>query len=268
MVPAPESSSLMRLTLRDVRLELAEFPLMVDVEITRQVTAIFGPSGAGKTSLFDLIAGLRRPTSAEVSLDGRTLTDTSRRIHVPARDRRIGYVPQDMALFPHLSVRENLVYGSARANHGREAVGDVRRGVGSNPRLDFDHVVDILEIAPLLARGTVGLSGGESRRVALARALVSGPVILLLDEPVAGLDRRLKRRILTYLERIRSDLQMPILYVTHEADEVVALCDEVLVLERGRIVERGEPNAIFRRASEEVFSRRGSDAEHRGDIAP
>ena len=254
----------MRITLRDVRLELADFPLVIDVEVDRQVTAIFGPSGAGKTSLFDLIAGLRRPTSAHIALDGRTLTDTSRGILVPSRDRRIGYVPQDMALFTHLSVRENLAYGAARANHGRHEAQDAVPEMASQPGLGFDHVVDILEIAPLLSRATVSLSGGESRRVALARALVSGPVVLLLDEPVAGLDRRLKHRILAYLERIRNELQMPILYVTHEADEVMALCDEVLVLERGRIMERGEPSAIFRRASQEIFSRRGSDGEAEG----
>jgi molybdate transport system ATP-binding protein len=261
MVPEARISGVMRITLRNVRLELADFALVVDVEVERQVTAIFGPSGAGKTSLFDLIAGLRQPTSAHIALDGRTLTDTGRGIRIPARDRRIGYVPQDMALFPHLSVRENLAYGAARANHGRQEARDARPTAGFNPGLDFDHVVDILEIGPLLSRATVSLSGGESRRVALARALVSGPVILLLDEPVAGLDGRLKHRILTYLERIRTELKMPILYVTHEADEVMALCDEVLVLERGQIMERGNPNAIFRRASQEIFSRRGSDGE-------
>jgi molybdate transport system ATP-binding protein len=257
----------MRLTLRDIRLELAEFPLVVDVQIERQVTAIFGPSGAGKTSLLDLIAGLRRPTSAHISLDGRTLADTARGVFVPARDRRVGYVPQDMALFPHLSVRENVVYGATRAKQARLlAAPDVRALIEPDHRVDFDHVVDILEIAPLLGRAPISLSGGESRRIALARALVSAPVILLLDEPVAGLDRRLQGRVLAYLERIRTELRIPILYVTHEADEVIALCDEVLVLERGRIIERNEPKALFRRVSQEVFSRRSS--EDQGDDDP
>jgi len=248
----------MMLTMRNVRLELAEFPLLVDLEIAGQVTAVFGPSGAGKTSLLDLIAGLRRPTSAHIALDGRTLADTARGTFLPARERRIGYVPQDMALFPHLSVRENLAYGTARGKHAADGG---RTPVASNPRLDFPHVVEILEIAPLLDRAPASLSGGESRRVALARALVSAPVILLLDEPVAGLDQRLKDRILAYLERIRTELELPILYVTHEADEVMALCDEVLVIERGRIIERGAPSALFHRATQEVFSRRSSNEE-------
>src|SRR5262245_13643011 len=111
MVSPARSARLMQLALRNVRLELAEFPLMVDLEIERQVTAVFGPSGAGKTSLLDLIAGLRRPASAHITLGGRTLADTARGMFLPARERRIGYVPQDMALFPHLSVRENLAYG-------------------------------------------------------------------------------------------------------------------------------------------------------------
>ena len=177
-----------------------------------------------------------------------------------ARERRIGYVPQDMALFPHLTVRENLGYGAGR---GKDAADGGRTPVASNPRLDFAHVVDILEIAPLLDRAPVSLSGGESRRVALARALVSAPVILLLDEPVAGLDQRLKDRILAYLERIRTELELPILYVTHEADEVMALCDEVLVIERGRIIERGAPSALFQRETQEVFSRRSSTERSR-----
>ena len=231
----------MRLTLRNIRLELAEFPLAVDLELEHEVTAIFGPSGAGKTSLLDLIAGLRRPASAQIALDGRTLTDTRTGIAVPARDRRMGYVPQDIALFPHLTVRENLMYGAARGDRGT-----------ARPSFELTRVIDVLEVGSLLKRAPRSLSGGESRRVALARALTSAPALLLLDEPLANLDQRLKQRILTYLARIRAEFRVPMLYVTHDADEMMALCDEVLVLERGAIVNRGEPERLFHRPGPEL----------------
>ena len=158
------------------------------------------------------------------------LTDTAARREVPARDRRIGYVPQDGALFPHLSVRGNLLY--------RTEAGD-RRGHA----FSIGQVVSVLEIEPLLDRGIGGLSGGEKQRVALARALLSSPRLLLLDEPLAALDEELKGRVLAYLRRVRDELQVPMLYVSHATDEVLALCDEALILERGRIVARGEPRA-------------------------
>lgn len=221
----------MKLVLQNVRLPLAHFELRVEVGITRDVTALFGPSGAGKTTLLDLIAGLRRAASAWIELDGRVLTDTAAGRRVPPRDRRIGYVPQDGALFPHLSVSGNLLYG-----HKRETVAH-----------DFsvEQVVNVLDLAPLLERRIGNLSGGEKQRVALARALLSSPRLLLLDEPLAALDGELKGRILAYLRRVRDELSVPMLYVSHATDEVVALCDEVLILERGRVVARGEPRALF-----------------------
>lgn len=212
----------MKLVLRDVRLPLAHFTLQLDVEITRQVTALFGPSGAGKTSVLDLIAGLRQAPSAYIELDGRVLTDTSARKEVPARDRHIGYVPQDGALFPHLSVRGNLLYGT--------------KGGAS-----LERVTEVLEIGHLLDRRIGSLSGGEKQRVALARALLSSPRLLLLDEPLAALDEELKGRVLSYLQRVRDELKVPMLYVSHTTDELRALCDEVLVLDRGLLRGRGEP---------------------------
>ena len=218
-----------RLLLRGVHLPLAAFSLQVEAEIAAPVTALYGPSGAGKTSLLDLIAGLRRPASGYVELNGRVLEDRARRLKVPARARRIGYVPQDGALFPHLSVRRNLLYGYK----------------GETSVLDVPAVLAVLDLEPLLDRGVGALSGGEKQRVALARALLSSPELLLLDEPLAALDPSLKERIQEYLRRVRDELGVPMLYVTHQADEVFALCDEVLLLERGRIVGRGRPDELF-----------------------
>lgn len=218
----------MKLVLRDVRCPLAHFTLALDVEITRAVTALFGPSGAGKTTVLDLIAGLKRSPSAYIELDGRVLTDTSAGREVPARDRHIGYVPQDGALFPHLSVRGNLLYGSK---------GEV------SP----DRVTGVLDIGHLLDRRIGGLSGGERQRVALARALLSSPKLLLLDEPLASLDEELRARVLDYLKRVRDELKVPMLYVSHARSEVVELCEEVVVLERGTLKGQGDPRALLTR---------------------
>ena len=217
----------MKLTLRRVSLALAQFTLEVDVELTAQATAIVGPSGAGKTSLLDLLAGLRRPQSAFIQLDGRVLTDTANGISVPARRRRVGYVPQDLALFPRRSVRQNLSYGQ-------------RCGAEAGSLFTFDHVTEVLEIQALVERSVTDLSGGEQQRVALARALLTSPRLLLLDEPLASLDPALKARIIPYLVRIRDEFRRPMLYVTHDSQEVRALCAEVLVMERGRILSRHE----------------------------
>jgi molybdate transport system ATP-binding protein len=213
------------LQLQNISLPLADFTLEIDVELQSQVTGLFGPSGAGKTSLLDLIAGLRQPVSARIVCNGRVLTDTAQGVFMPPRGREIGYVPQDLALFPHLSVRRNLLYGHRQ---NREA----------GALFSFEHVTEVLQIQPLLERGTRNLSGGEQQRVALARALLTSPRLLLLDEPLASLDSDLKGKIIPYLLRVRDEFQLPILYVTHDAQEVRALCDEVLELRRGRIIER------------------------------
>jgi molybdate transport system ATP-binding protein len=216
----------MKLLLKKISLPLAHFTLTMDLEIHSRVTAIFGPSGAGKTSLLDLIAGLRRAPSAFIQFDDRVLTDTAKKIFAPARSRGIGYVPQDLALFPHLSVRQNLLYG----RKSRKTI---------DPLFSFEHVTNVLEIAPLISRGVTQLSGGEKQRVALARALLASPQLLLLDEPLASLDAPLKARIIPYLLRLREAFHIPILYVTHERAEVRALCDAVIELENGRCVRQG-----------------------------
>ncbi len=225
MVHASKEKREMKLQLKNISLTLAEFPLTVDVEIRNQVTAVFGPSGAGKTSLLDLIAGLRLPKSAFIQLDDRVLTDTAMRIDVPTRHRQIGYVPQDLALFPHLSVRQNLLYGTKAAGNG-------------NSLFSYEHITEVLEIQPLADRRVTKLSGGEKQRVALARALLASPQLLLLDEPLASLDTVLKFKIIPYLARVRDEFRIPMLYVTHDWDEVKALCIEALILERGEIVRR------------------------------
>jgi len=225
MVHAPEEIREMKLLLKTISLPLAEFSLNLDVEIQNQVTAVFGPSGAGKTSLLDLIAGLRHPKSAFIQLGERVLTDTASGIRVPTRERQIGYVPQDLALFPHLSVQQNLLYG---------AKGIRTPGTAFN----YDHVTQVLEIQPLADRRVTNLSGGEKQRVALARALLASPQLLLLDEPLASLDTVLKSKIIPYLARIRDEFQIPMLYVTHDWNEVQALCAEALIMERGEIMRR------------------------------
>ncbi|HVS53639.1 MAG TPA: ATP-binding cassette domain-containing protein [Opitutaceae bacterium] len=226
----------MSVELKNLRLPLAHFTLEVDATLGGRVTAIFGASGAGKTSVLELIAGLRRPTTGAVRVDGAALTDVATRTFVPAERRAIGYVPQESALFPHLSVRRNLLYGFDLARP---------RPAG----LSFEHVAEILEISALAGRAIGTLSGGEKQRVALGRALLAAPRLLLLDEPLAGLDAPLRERLLPYLARVRDEFAIPMLYVTHSPDEVVALCDAVLVLAQGRVTARGRPADLFRAAT-------------------
>jgi molybdate transport system ATP-binding protein len=222
------------LLLKNISLPLAPFTLEVNAELRGRLTVIYGPSGAGKTSLLDLVAGLRRAPTAFIELDGRVLTDTARGISVATQQRNIGYVPQDLALFPHLSVRQNLRYG-VKAN------GDATHG------LTFERVVEVLEIEPLLSRGVTDLSGGEKQRVALARALLASPQLLLLDEPLASLDQGLKTRIIPYLARIRDEFRVPMLYVTHDRHEMLALADEMVVMVNGQVAQTGPVQEVFSR---------------------
>jgi len=222
----------MSLLLKKISLPLAHFTLEVNVEVRSRVTAIFGPSGSGKTSLLDLIAGLRRADSAFIQLDDEILTDTSKGILVPTRQRGIGYVPQDLALFPHMAVRQNLLYGHRP---------------GANQKLSLDHILEVLEIQPLLKRGVSQLSGGEKQRVALARALLTSPRLLLLDEPLASLDLPLKAKILPYLIRIRDEFHIPMLYVTHDRFETLSLADHMVVLAGGKVVQTGTVQEVFGR---------------------
>src|SRR2546422_5892309 len=190
------------------RIPLASFDLDIDVSFDARVASIFGPSGSGKTTLLDAIAGLRTIATGQIETDGKILFSSARGIDRPPRERGIGYVPQEAALFPHLSVRKNILFGAAR-------------NTDSNNRQAFpiEHVIDILEIRSLLERPVTTLSGGESQRVALARAILSRPQLLLLDEPLAALDVGLKEKILPYLARVRDEFSIPIIYVTHNMSE-------------------------------------------------
>jgi len=204
----------------DVDLEQGSFSLSARIELDSRAAALFGPSGAGKTTVLDSIAGLRTPRRGSIAVDGRVLFSSSARINLPPHQRRVGYVPQDVALFPHMNVRRNLEYGTHP---------------GSSPALE--RVVGMLEIDRLVDRQVTELSGGERQRVALGRALMSGPSLLLLDEPLAAVDVPLRRRILPYLQRVRDEMRIPIVYVSHDREEVEALADTVIRLDLGRIVD-------------------------------
>jgi len=221
----------MKLEIRQLSLRLEQFTLEVDVDLQNARTGIFGPSGAGKTSFLETIAGLRKPETARISMDGRLYENTAQNYSLPVRLRKIGYVPQDDSLFPHFSVRRNLLYGSD--------------GDSEHVTFSFDHVVDFLQITPLLDRNVGSLSRGENQRIVIARALLSGPRLLLLDEPLTALDARLKETILQQLRSLHDEFGTPMLYVTHDPAEAVEICEEVLMLESGRITARGNPRELL-----------------------
>ncbi|MGA9368584.1 MAG: molybdenum ABC transporter ATP-binding protein [Steroidobacteraceae bacterium] len=193
---------------------------------TPGVVALFGRSGCGKTTLINIISGLLVPNEGRVELDGVVLTDTRERIRIPVERRRIGYVFQDARLFPHLGVLANLRYGLRRAPKGSRSIG-------------LDEVLALLGLEPLLARRPYQLSGGERQRVALGRALLSQPRLLLLDEPLASLDAARREEVLPYLERLRDQLSIPMVFVSHQLEEVLRLATHVALMEAGAIVAAG-----------------------------
>jgi molybdate transport system ATP-binding protein len=205
----------------DFTLVQGEFRLDVHERLDARVTGLFGPSGAGKTTILDAIAGLRAPSNGAIHLGARTLFDSAARVNLPAHERRVGYVTQDVALFPHMNVRRNVLYGRRR---------------GQKP--DLGTVAAMLEIESMLDREIRQLSGGERQRVALARALMSAPEVLLLDEPLAAVDVERRQRILPYVERVRDELGVPIVYVSHDAAEVRRIANRIVTLESGRVIDR------------------------------
>ncbi|MBC8144938.1 MAG: molybdenum ABC transporter ATP-binding protein [bacterium] len=223
-----------------IRLSLDRFTLDVDVETTHRVTGVFGVSGSGKTSLLETIAGLRRDAVGRVAFGETIWLDTRARVRMPPEKRGIGYVPQDSLLFPHLDVRDNLRAGRARAIASGHDFDDI-----------FETAVRVLDIGALLDQNAATLSGGERQRVALGRALCSGPRLMLLDEPLASLDVALRRKVLPFLYRVQSQFALPMLVVSHNPVEVMALCDDLIVLRDGKVIARGEPRQVLTRP--EVF---------------
>ncbi|MDP3076131.1 molybdenum ABC transporter ATP-binding protein [Bradyrhizobium sp.] len=210
----------------DVTKNLGEFAVEVSFASEGRVTGLFGASGAGKTSLVNMIAGLLPPDRGVIAIDGDVLDDTADGVHIPPHRRRIGYVFQDARLFPHLDIRQNLDYGR-RMNR-----------LAEDPAL-WARVTDLLDIGGLLDRRPGKLSGGERQRVALGRALLAQPRLLLLDEPLGSLDEDRKVEILPYLVRLRDEANVPMVYVSHDSGEMRQLATQVVMLRRGRVIAFG-----------------------------
>ncbi len=221
-------------------LPLEDFSLEVDLRVSSRVAGVFGPSGAGKTSLLEAIAGLRREARGRITFGDEVWLDSETGVFQAPEKRRIGYVPQDGLLFPHLDVRQNLLVGVRRA-----------ASAASSSFEALESVAELLELGHLLTRHPMSLSGGERQRVALGRALCSSPRLLLLDEPMGSLDLPLRRRLLPMLRRVSQELEVPMLLISHDPVEIQALCQEVFALNRGRIVAEGAPTDVL--GNPEVF---------------
>ncbi|SLN30116.1 Sulfate/thiosulfate import ATP-binding protein CysA [Falsiruegeria litorea R37] len=215
-----------------IKHQLADFALDVSFEAPRGITALFGASGTGKTSVVNAVSGLLKPDQGRIILDGEPIFDTAMKINIPPHKRRLGYVFQDGRLFPHLSVRQNLMYGARFAPP--DAAGPT-----------FDEVIELLGIAPLLDRRPGPLSGGEKQRVAIGRALLSHPRMLLMDEPLAALDSARKEEILPFLEKLREQTDIPTLYVSHSVAEVARLATSVVMLDNGRVTQAGPAEKVL-----------------------
>lgn len=229
----------------DIARHVGSFDLKVAFSNADGITALFGRSGSGKSLTIGLIGGLDRPDRGHVILDDRILVDTHKRIFVPAYRRRIGIVFQDSRLFPHLSVRQNLLFGRWFAPRAARPI-------------NFDAVVETLGIGHLLGRGPGKLSGGERQRVAIGRALLSCPKLLLMDEPLAALDTQRRSEILPLIERLRDEFKIPIVYVSHDIEEVARLASRVVVLERGHVIAIGDPADVLPSFADDARTERAS----------
>ena len=208
--------------------------MQVAFEADARVTALFGRSGAGKTSLVNMIAGLVRPDRGRIEIDGQVLFDSAAGVDLPAEDRRVGYVFQEGRLFPHLTVRRNLLYGRDLVPRGERYA-------------QLEHIVQLLGLSDLLERRPGDLSGGEKQRVAIGRALLASPRVLLLDEPLASLDPHRKNEILQYIELMREEVRIPMVYVSHAVEEVVRLADWVVLMSAGKVAATGEVEEVMGR---------------------
>ncbi len=213
---------------------LGAFEIDARFEAGPGVTALFGRSGSGKTSIVNMLAGLLAPDAGRIAVDGEALFDGAAGIDVPPERRRLGYVFQDARLLPHLGVRANLEYGARRAPRG-------------DRRIAFDQVVEVLGIRPLLDRRPHQLSGGEKSRVAIGRALLANPRLLLMDEPLASLDAPRRHEILSFIELLRASFAIPIVYVSHAMDEVIRLADTLVLVSDGRVAATGPVEALLSR---------------------
>jgi molybdate transport system ATP-binding protein len=237
-VDEPPLARLQRRAEPDVKLEVAirrqlgATALNVEFSAEAPVVGLFGRSGSGKSSVVNAIAGLLTPASGRIAIDGEVLFDAARGINLPPEKRRIGYVFQDALLFPHLSVKKNLLYGAARATGG----------------ISFDAVVGLLGIEALLERSPTALSGGEKQRVAIGRALLSQPRLLLMDEPLAALDNPRRQEVLRHVEALRNELHQPVVYVSHAVSEITRLADHVVLMNEGGVLAHGSVHEIFNRA--------------------
>ncbi|MEO7030978.1 MAG: molybdenum ABC transporter ATP-binding protein [Herbaspirillum sp.] len=218
----------------DIHKQLGSFQLQAAFETAAPIVALFGHSGSGKTSLVNCIAGILRPEQGHIEINGRVLFDSTSGINLPPEQRRIGYVFQDALLFPHLNVERNLLYGS-------------RFGSSTTPSIDAARVIQLLDLTPLLQRRPALLSGGEKQRVAIGRALLSNPQLLLMDEPLASLDGARRDEIISYIELLRDQLRIPIIFVSHSVPEVSRLADLLVLLANGAMVAAGDVHDLMGR---------------------
>lgn len=216
----------------ELRHRFGDFALDAGFEAPAGVTALFGRSGSGKTTIVNAIAGLLRPEEGRVAVDGDVLLDTAARRFVPPHRRRVGYVFQESRLFPHLSVRQNLVYGRRFSDTPRDEAG-------------FDRTVEMLGIGAILSRRPATLSGGEKQRVAIGRALLARPRLLLMDEPLASLDQSRKDEILPFLDALAVGAEVPIIYVSHSVAEVARLANTIVMLDAGRVMASGPADGML-----------------------
>ena len=215
--------------------EFKEFQINVEFTAdTGSITSLYGHSGSGKTSIINMIAGLKKPDSGFIKVGDDILLDTSDDIYIPPEKRRLGYIFQDSRLFPHLNISGNLLYG-------------IKKNLNNSSQITFDSIVDILKIEPLLERKPANLSGGEKQRVAIGRALLTQPRLLLMDEPLASIDAQLRGEILTFIEELRNKLGLTIIYVSHSIDEVIRLADKMVLISDGTKKAEGNVEEIMSR---------------------